>query len=200
LLKQKYPEKLAGAIMNINRLKMPITLALSTGIFSLATWSAQAIRLADGMVYFARPPQLEGAVTTQKGANSRGVRYYFTLTVPENAGVPLQKVAIAQFRGAARPRFELNRTEAFEGTRNRPSNRLSLQEVKIDPQTRAVTVVFDPPVAPGKTVTIGLYVTRNPAVGGVYLYGITAFPEAEKPHGQFLGYGRINIYEGDIDD
>ncbi|GET44282.1 DUF2808 domain-containing protein [Microseira wollei] len=185
--------------MKVHRLQMPIALALSAGIFSFAAWSAQAIRLADGTTYFANPPRLMGAVTTQKDANSWGARYDFTLAMPENAGESLQKVAIAQQQGTARPRFDLNRTEAFEGTPNRPAARLSLKEVTIDPQTLGIKVIFDPPVPPGKTVTIRLYATRNPHVGGVYLYGVTAFPTGEKPHGQFLGFGRIQIYEGNND-
>ncbi len=185
--------------MKVHPWHIPIALALSAGIFSFAAWSAQAIRLADGTTYFANPPRLMTATTTQKGANSPGARYYFTLTIPENAGEPLQKVAIAQQQGIARPRFDLSRTDAFEGTRNRPAARLSLKEVTIDPQTRGIKVTFDPPVPPGKTVTIRLYATRNPNVGGVYLYGVTAFPTGEKPHGQFLGFGRIQIYEGNND-
>ncbi|HAX76019.1 MAG TPA: hypothetical protein DCY88_09325 [Cyanobacteria bacterium UBA11372] len=185
--------------MNFDRLQMPIAVALSAAIFSFAALSAQAIRLADGTTYFANPPRLMTATTTQKGANSPGARYYFTLTIPENAGEPLQKVAIAQQQNTASPRFDLNRTDAFEGTRNRPSARLSLKQVAIDPQTRGIKVIFDPPVPPGKTVTIRLYATRNPNVGGVYLYGVTAFPTGEKPHAQFLGFGRIQIYEANND-
>jgi Protein of unknown function (DUF2808) len=186
--------------MNVHRLHVPVGLALSTAIFSLAAWSAQAIRLADGTTYFTNPPRLMTATTTQKDANFPGSKYYFTLRIPENAGEPLQQVAIAQAQGIARPRFDLSRTQAFEGTRNRPAARLSLKKVTIDPQTRAINVSFDPPIWPGKTVTIRLYATRNPNVGGVYLYGVTAFPTGEKPHGQFLGFGRIPIYEGDNDE
>jgi len=38
---------------------------------------------------------------------------------------------------------------------------------------------------------------RNPCYGGAYLFGLTAFPQGEVPHGQFLGYGRIHFYQGE---
>lgn len=102
-------------------------------------------------------------------------------------------MAIAQQQGAACSRFELTQTEAFEGTRNRPGAKLSLKEVTVDAKTGAIEVILAPPISPGKTVSIGLYATRNSNLGGVYLYGVTASTVGEKPHGQFLGFGRIQI-------
>jgi hypothetical protein len=72
---------------------------------------------------------------------------------------------------------------------------VSLSEVIDDRKTRMVSVTFDPPIAPGQTVTVGLRPVRNPNVGGVYLFGVTAFPAGEKVHGQFLGFGRLQFYE-----
>jgi hypothetical protein len=54
--------------------------------------------VADGTVYFNSPPRLVAATTTLKEVNRWGVTYYFTLSVPENAGEPLQSVRITQFR------------------------------------------------------------------------------------------------------
>jgi len=153
---------------------------------------AQAVQLADGRTYFVQPPRFEGATAKQKTAYFWGSTYYFTLTVPENAGESLQTVMIAPEDGPDRARFDVRQTEAVAKTSDREA-RLLLKEVTQDPQTRAITVTFDSPVAPGSTVRIGLYATRNPDVGGVYLYGVTAYPTGEKPYGQFLGYGRIQI-------
>ncbi|HEY9294790.1 MAG TPA: DUF2808 domain-containing protein [Phormidium sp.] len=36
---------------------------------------------------------------------------------------------------------------------------------------------------------------RNPCFSGVYLFGVTAFPQGEKAHGQFLGFGRFHFYD-----
>ncbi|KAM3113986.1 DUF2808 domain-containing protein, partial [Phormidesmis sp. 146-33] len=57
-----------------------------------------------------------------------------------------------------------------------------------------VTIVFDQPVQPGSTVTVALAAQRNPSWANVYLFGVTAYPDGENGLGQFLGYGRINIY------
>lgn len=168
---------------------------LSFSAAGLVPIPAQAITLANGTTYFARPPRFEGAVTTQKAARFFGATYYFTLSLPENVGELLQKVVITPQEAPDRVKFNLDQTEAFEGTFNREGAKLPLQSVTQDPQTRAITITFTPAIAAGKTVTIGLYANRNPDGGGTYLYGVTAFPSGDKAFGQFLGYGRIQIYD-----
>lgn len=174
-------------------------LGLSASLWSMVggnmVSNAEAVQLSDGRTFFNHPPRLVGASTTFQAAYMGSATYYFTLDVPENAGEPLQKVVIRQAEGADRPYYNLSGTEAFAGTRRRSGTKLPLQEVTVAPDRRTVTVTFDPPVAPGTTVTIGLYPIRNPAFGGVYLYGVTAFPAGTQANGQFLGYGRIHIYD-----
>lgn len=182
--------------MNRHRSRLATALLLSASLAGLVGGSAQAVQLADGKTYFVQPPRFEGATATQKTAYFWGSTYYFTLTVPENAGEPLQKVMIAPEAAPDRARFDVTQTEAVVRTGDRDT-KLPLKDVTQDPKTRAITVTFDPPVAPGSKVRIGLYATRNPDVGGVYLYGITAFPPGEPSYGQFLGYGRIQITDSD---
>ncbi len=50
-------------------------------------------------------------------------------------------------------------------------------------------------MSPGTKITIGLKAQQNPQRGGVYLFGVTAFAIGEKPHGQFLGFGRLQFYQ-----
>lgn len=157
--------------------------------------SAEAVQLSDGTVFFTSPPRLEGASTTQNYVRAWVVTYYFTLTIPENSGEPLQKVTIAQERNTDTVRFSLDETKAFEGKRGRLGATLPIQSTTSDPKTKAVTVTFNPPVTAGKTVTISLSPRSNPDYSGVYLFGVTAFPPGEKSHGQFLGFGRLNIYD-----
>ncbi|MCY7275384.1 MAG: DUF2808 domain-containing protein [Phormidesmis sp. CAN_BIN44] len=178
--------------------------ALSTGVAFLAALGAiaaplqpsQAVQLSDGTVFFTAPPRLAGASTTNNSVNAWSVTYYFTLNQLENAGEPLQRVTIVQDEGTDTVRFSPKEIEAFEGTRDRLGAKLPLGEVTTDRKTRTVTVSFNPPVPPGRTVTIALSPDRNPLYGGVYLFGVTAFPPGEKTHGQFLGFGRLNFYEG----
>lgn len=177
--------------------------ALSIGAVSLAVGGAivtphsptQAVQLSDGTVFFIAPPRFVGASSTNNSVNAWSVTYYFTLNHLENAGEPLQRVTIVQDEGTDTVRFSPKEIEAFEGTRDRLGSKLSLGEVTTDRKSRTVTVNFNPPVPPGKTVTIALSPDRNPLYGGVYLFGVTAFPPGEKTHGQFLGFGRLNFYE-----
>uniref|UniRef100_B8HTQ9 DUF2808 domain-containing protein n=1 Tax=Cyanothece sp. (strain PCC 7425 / ATCC 29141) TaxID=395961 RepID=B8HTQ9_CYAP4 len=188
-----------GLNFNVNRVRCLLqgSLVLTlTSLSSVLPLSAGAIQLADGTVYFARPPLLDRATVDHKGAGSIFATYYFTLTLPPDAGEPLQRVTLAQHQGTENIRFDLRRTTAYVG--NQRKNRLPLAEVIQDPQTRIITVTFDPPVAAGTTVTIALEPIQNPLVGGVYLFGVTAYPQGEKSHGQFLGYGRLQFYGDDF--
>lgn len=155
--------------------------------------AASAVRLADGTVYFNSPPRLVGASTTRNSVYAWSATYYFNLEIPENAGEPLQKVTIAQDEGGDTVRFSPKEIIAFENGRER--NRLTLGEVTSDRKTRTVTVNFNPPVPPGRKVTIALSPRQNPAYAGIYLFGVTAFPAGEKSHGQFLGFGRFHFYD-----
>lgn len=177
--------------MKISKLYSKTALIVAASCLSIGS-VAQAVQLADGKTYFLQPPRFEGATATQKTAYFWGSTYYFTLTVPANAGESLQAVMIAPEDGPDRARFDTRQTEAVAKTSDREA-RVALKAVTQDPKTHAITVTFDSPVAPGSTVRIGLYAERNPDVGGVYLYGITAYPTGEQPYGQFLGYGRIQI-------
>jgi hypothetical protein len=181
------------------RSRLAAALSLSLSTVALVGVSAQAVKLANGTTSFVQPPRLEGAVATQQVARFLGSTYYFTLTLPENAGEPLQKVVISPQEAPDRVRFDVNRTEAFEGRFDREGTKLPLQSVTQDSKTRALTITFDPAIAVGKTVTIGVYADRNPDLGGTYLYGVTAFPAGDQAVGQFLGYGRIPIYDGGQD-
>lgn len=175
------------------------TLALTASILGVAVPSSQAIQLADGTVAFEKPPRLVDAETTYNGTSTIGARYYFTLSVPENAGEPLGRVTISQRQGFENIDFELEDTRAFEGKPRRKGEKLAIANVTKDDKTKTISVTFDPPVAPGKTLTVELRPYRNPWTGGVYIFGVTAFPAGEKAYGLYLGVGRLQFYEPDGD-
>lgn len=151
-----------------------------------------AVVLADGTVYFNQPPSLVKATTTYRNPYVPSI-YYFTLILPENAGEPLQQVTFTQRQGLENIRFDLKRTEAEAETFSHSKQRLTLGEVTRNRETKTVSVTFNPPVTPGQTIKIGLHAVSNPLSGGIYLYGVTAFPAGEKSHGQFLGFGRLQF-------
>ena len=179
---------------------MRVAFLFSTAIACLAAIgaysvsSSQAVQLQDGTVYFVQPPSLEGAETTYNDVYVWGATYYFTINLPENAGEPLQRVTINQYEGVDRIYYNLKDTSATETGVSHKKHKLALKDVTSDRKTRTISLTFDPPVPPGRTIKIALKPQQNPTVQGVYLFGVTAFPPGEKSHGQFLGYGRLQFY------
>jgi hypothetical protein len=167
-------------------------IACTIGIGGYSDRMAQAIVLQDGTVYFAQPPRLTYTGTTYNDIYVSGATYYFTVSLPDNAGEPLQKITINQYEGVDDIEFEVKKTYAFEGTRSKEGQKLQLTDVSRDKKT--ISLTLNPPVSPGKTITIALKPVQNPTIIGVYLFGVTAFPAGEKSHGQFLGYGRLQFY------
>jgi hypothetical protein len=157
-----------------------------------------AVTLQDGTVYFERSPRLNTVRTTQNRTAISGATYYFTVTIPEDAGEPLQRIVIAQKDGRTRLRQVRWRVEdaiAFMEAERR--SELAFSQIEVDPDAQTISLVFDTPIEPGTTVTVGLRPRRNPRQDGVYLFGVTAFPAGELSHGQFLGFGRLHFYDGE---
>ncbi len=166
-------------------------LAICVGYFAGLVQSAQAVQLADGTIYFAYPPSLLEARTTQKAIRAAST-YYFTLDLPANAGSPLERVVFTEQEGRDDIKFELNKTRAFSSQPSKPQ--ILINQMTLLQKTRMVSVTFTPPISPGQTVTVALHPCHNPALTGIYLFGVKAFPQGEKAHGQFLGFGRLYFY------
>ena len=174
------------------------------GTLALASLSigsaAQAVRLADGTVFFEQVPRLVKASITQQSVSDSNVGYYFDLSIPSDAGEALGRIDITQQDADLFTRevdFELEESQAFVGRRRDRDQPLSLGTVSVDEDTHTVSVTFDPPVPAGTDLTLRLEADRNPRRSGVYLFGVTAYPEGTPSHGQFLGFGRFHIYDND---
>ena len=157
---------------------------------------ATAGQFSDGRTFFDRPPSLVRTATSNPATRFSST-YEFTLTVPTDAGAPLQAVTITQAGSAEIVRFDTSKSVAFAGDQYGVGTRLPLASTggmrsEHDTQT---TIVFDPPVQPGTTVTIALAAKQNPRMGGTYLFGVTAYPAGDKGIGLFLGQGRLTFYE-----
>lgn len=144
---------------------------------------------------FSHPPRLVRATSSQLAASTPST-YEFTLNVPADAGRPLKAVTIAQATNVETVQFDVSQSSAFVGERYAAGAAIPLASVGGEQPTNAgeVTLVFEQPVQPGTTVTVAIPVTTNPSWGGVYEFGVTAYPVGEGNRGQFLGYGRINLY------
>lgn len=160
--------------------------------------TAQAIELANGTTAFVRPPQFLDAFTTNDSVMRRNATYFFTLDLPPDADAPLQSVVIVpqNLTRYLQP-YRLEQTVAFEGTPGDSQNALGLGQVSVDEDTKAVTVEFDPPIAPGKLVTIGLRPQRNPRLDGTYIFRVTAVPEGDQPQTHIAGHGQLNFIDND---
>ncbi len=168
-------------------------LAAIVGITGYST-NSKAVQLRDGTFYFTQPPRLVEAATTYNDVSIWGATYYFTLSVPSNAGEPLQRITINQREGIDNIRYRLKDSYVFEGTRRNQGQKLALQDITASGKTRTVSLILNPPVPPGRNITIAMKPVQNPTVSGVYLFGVTAYPAGEKSYGQFLGYGRLQFY------
>ena len=142
------------------------------------------------------PPRLLAATSTYINTYVRESTYYFTIEVPANAGKSLQQVNITQRQGLERIRYDAQESRAFEGTPDHKGQKLPIQLASNDSQKNTVTVTFDQPIPPGKTVTIGLKPFRNPSYDGVYIFQLTAFAPGQQTDGQYIGTGRLQFYRG----
>ena len=162
--------------------------------------TAQAVQFADGTTAFEYPPRVTEASVTNFRSQQRNSTYYFTIAHSERAGEPLQQVVIEPRDGLRfQWPFRVEDSRAFMGTRFDRGTELAFSSVVQDADTQIVTLVLDTPVPPGNTFTIRLRPQRTPRRGGVYLYGVTAFPAGEKGQPQFAGFGRLNFFDSDRD-
>jgi hypothetical protein len=149
----------------------------------------------DGRVFFESSPTLVNFFATFQSVRTWGAKYYLTIALPPSLGAPLGKVTIQQQPNIQTIAFLVDQTFAFLGDRNQRGEKLTLKSTTFDPNTQTITVIFDPPVPPGNTVSIGLKPVRNPDYGGVYQFGITAYPPGDNSPGLALGVGRLAIYD-----
>lgn len=173
--------------------RLGITLALGTSLWGSTAAVTQAVQLADGTVAFAKPPTLVDAITTFRATRASAAKYYFTLSLPETADEPLQKITINLRQGADNIDYRLDKTIAAVGTARNRTEPIEIAETTFNAETQTVTVTLAEPIVPGTTFTIGLKPKRNPDLDGTYLFGVTAFPAGEKSQGIYLGAGRLQF-------
>jgi len=128
-------------------------------------------------------------ISTPNNLERRRSEYRFTLDFPAGAVEPLQKIVFEQAGGADYPRYRDQGNYAVDSTHGVP---LALSTVENNRDQRTLVVTFDPPVDPGRQVTVVL-AARNPR-DGIYTYQLTAFPIGAT-EGQYAGVERLHIYD-----
>lgn len=104
-------------------------------------------------------------------------------------------MTITQAKNAETIKFDLRKSSAYIGRQLTADSEVPLISMSGDQPANPgeIAIAFAQPVLPGNTVTIALAVQKNPVGRGIYLFGVTAYPEGENGLGQFLGYGRIDF-------
>ena len=171
---------------------------LTLGLLIPSTFaSVNAFEVGENKTVFEAAPRLIRTATTNSSRNGPST-YHFTIEVPENAGEALKAVTISQKDNPRYINLAVDRSNAFIGDSFAGGPDLELADIggDLSANPNDVTFVFDEPVQPGETVTVRVRAKRNPRVGGIYLFGVTAFPEGgEDSPGLYLGSGRLHFYK-----
>ena len=139
-------------------------------------------------ISFRRPLRIT-SIRVSNDFELRRAEYRFTLDFPADAVEPLEKLVFEQVEGAGYPRYQTDDSYAFDGTDGMP---LPLRVVESDRDSKTITVAFDPPIEPGRQITVALN-ARNPR-SGTYVYQFTAFPTGATT-GQYAGVDRFSIFD-----
>ena len=158
--------------------------------------AADTVMAQVNTAYFVKAPRLLGASTTYNSVQIRYAKYYFNIEIPQDAGNNLQEITIAQRQGQEEIKFRLDETMAYLGTNRDRQEQIAIANVVQDEETGEIKVTLENPIPPDTTFTVALKPRRNPFFGGVYLFGVTAFPQGNNPTGLYLGAGRLQFYRG----
>ncbi|MBJ7901472.1 MAG: DUF2808 domain-containing protein [Cyanobacteria bacterium RI_101] len=165
--------------------------ALALSLLSPPLWAGE---LEGGRLFFDNPPLFQGAATTFSGVSVPAAKYYFTFSLPANAGAPIGQIQFQQQPNPDPIDFVAERTAAFLGAQNNLGAPLTIQSSVWDSQTGLFTVTFDPPIPPGADFVVRLQPVSNPDISGVYQFRVTVSPPGAGSLGLDLGVARLQFY------
>jgi Protein of unknown function (DUF2808) len=123
--------------------------------------------------------------------------FYFTVYVPASYGKSLEAIRISQVpEGDRLINLDAKQSKVVIGQRVASNSEvipLSGIGGPEDEKTGALTLAFAQPVMPGTTFTVAVEADRNPIYGGIYQFGVTAYPVGDSTTGQYLGTGRVTF-------
>lgn len=156
--------------------------------------AAEAVQVSDGTRYFNRVPTLVSNQAYERNFNA-SARYTFTIALPADAGESLGRVEIDLGEFGSDYSVDTGRTVVHDLEQRRMKvKNASVSDPRSVHDNPVVSVELAEPLEPGKTAVIRLHVVTS-RIGGVHLVGVTAFPAGDKAHGQFLGFGRIHVWD-----
>jgi len=139
-------------------------------------------------ISFRRPLRVNN-IRVSNDFELRRSEYQFTIDFPADAVEPLEKLTFEQVEGSDYPRYRDSGSDAFDSA---DRTMLPLSRVENNRDQRTITVEFDPPVEPGRQITVR-FKARNPR-SGIYVYQLAAFP-AGATEGQYAGVERFSIFD-----
>ena len=155
----------------------------------------QAMEL-EWQTWFTRPPWKVTFTNYYAYVGQTAAVYYFTVTLPEQAGAGLGGLVIQQTRGVDRSfQFAPGRTQAFLGLPRREGASIPVQ-AQFDQNERRITVQFLQPPQPGQTVTVALKPWNNPFQSDTYMFSVQAVPAGPNPVPASLGFATMPIFDG----
>lgn len=175
-------------------LSLPLALQLPLSVL-LRPPAAGAIELR-GQTWFRRPPWKVEFRNYYWYVMQTGGEYYFTLTLPEQAGVGLGGLVIQQTRGVdTQFPFSVERTRAFVGLPRREGAAIPVQ-AQFDQNSRRFDLSFPDPPQPGSTITVALRPWYNPNQADTYMFSVQALPAGPNPVPASLGFATMPIFDG----
>ena len=154
---------------------------------------ARAVEL-QGQSWFSTPPWQVIFTNYYSDVSQVGGEYYFTVTLPEQAGVGLGGLTITQTRGVDRSfNFNLAASRAFLGRPRHEGAAVPVQ-VRFDADQRRFQISFPEPPQPGATLTLALKPWMNPNQADTYMFAVEALPAGPNPAPAPLGYATMQIY------
>lgn len=170
-------------------------LLLALASTSLMAGAAAALDL-QGQTWFTRPPWRVEFRNFYSYVMQAGGEYYFTVTLPDQAGAGLGELVVQQTRGVdTQFPFMAERSRAFLGRPRQEGPALAVQ-THFDADRRRITVRFLQPPSPGQTLTVALRPWHNPSQADTYMFAVQALPAGPNPAPASLGFATMPIYDG----
>jgi hypothetical protein len=157
---------------------------------SFSQLPAHASEFSSRKSFFERSPRLIRAATSFRGPAALA-NYSFTIELSLDAGAPMSAVTIGEQPNIEQIPLYPNRSRVFRSESSHGERSIKAQIIDVSSETPEVKVVFEQPIQPGTTVTVSLR-ARNPLYGGIYQFGVTAFP-LNNNDGLYLGSGRLQF-------
>lgn len=162
--------------------------AIAPAVAQSSQPSASPTPTTNASISFRRPLRVTN-IRISNDFELRRSEYYFTIDFPADAVESLEKLTFEQVEGAGYPRYRDSGSYAFDNADRTP---LPISAVQNNSDDKTITVEFDPPIEPGRQITVG-FKARNPR-SGTYVYQLTAFPVGAT-QGQYAGVDRFSVFD-----